>query len=268
MDSVLNIYNRLDSFDWTYGVTPLSQWEHIAVASVGYLATIFALRYLTPAPMRFRWLQALHNLFLTLLSVAMLTGVLSEAFFALRRGDSLFDLYCDPKHKFGHGKIEFWVWVFHLSKIYEFIDTIFIALAHKPLDFLHVYHHVLTLWVTWFGMYTDTTFQWMGVATNTFVHTLMYFYYFASTFGYQAPWKRYLTQIQMIQFWFNTAVLVLWIAIKHLYGAPCVARTDSVLLVIFANVTFFLLFLRFYRRTYTKNAAAKAAAASKPKKTN
>jgi hypothetical protein len=174
-------------------------------------------------------------------------------------------------------------------QIYEFIDTVFIALAHKPLDFLHVYHHVLTLWVTWFGIYTyashssiyistfpqltfvdisrrDTTFQWMGVATNTFVHTLMYFYYFSSTFGW---WKRYLTQIQMVQFWFNTTVLVLWLAIKHIYGAPCVARTDSILLVIFANVTFFILFLRFYRRTYSKNAAARAAsnaAAQKPKK--
>lgn len=106
MDSVLSFYNRLDSFDWTYGVTPLSQWEHIAVASVGYLATIFALRYLTPAPMRFRWLQALHNLFLTLLSVAMFAGVLSEAFFALRVRETtfvclgvLFDL--TPRHALG-----------------------------------------------------------------------------------------------------------------------------------------------------------------------
>lgn len=159
--------------------------------------------------------------------------------------------------------------------MYEFLDTVFIALSHKPFEFLHVYHHVLTLWVTWFGIYTyvacipynasltvflrNTTFQWMGVATNTFVHTLMYFYYFGSTFGYQPWWKKYITQIQMVQFWFNTLVLVAWVAIKHAAGIPCVAETRSVLLVIFANVTFFWLFLRFYRRTYAARAAATAA---------
>jgi len=96
-----------------------------------------------------------------------------------------------------------------LSCRYEFIDTIFIALRHAPLDFLHVYHHVLTLFVTWVGLYGNATFQWAGVVTNTFVHTLMYYYYFKSTLGWTTWWKMYLTQLQMIQFWFNTGTPLL-----------------------------------------------------------
>lgn len=63
----------------------------MVIASVGYLVAIFALRYVWPTPLRFRLVQAAHNLFLCLLSVAMLLGVLSEAFFALKvRADTLF----------------------------------------------------------------------------------------------------------------------------------------------------------------------------------
>jgi hypothetical protein len=51
---------------------------------------------------------------------------------------------------------------------------------------------VLTLWVTWVGIYTNTSFQWMGTATNTFVHCWMYFYYFVSTFG--SAYIRYTAQ--------------------------------------------------------------------------
>jgi hypothetical protein len=84
MDYLISTYDRVDGFDWVYGLSPLSEWTTVLGVSVGYLVTIFALRYLTPSPMRFRWLQALHNLFLCLLSVSMLIGVLFEAFSALK----------------------------------------------------------------------------------------------------------------------------------------------------------------------------------------
>lgn len=84
MESLIDFYNLADSFKWEHEVTVLSSWKYMVGASLAYLATIFALRYGTSAPTRLTNLKAVHNLFLCILSVAMLAGVLSEAFFALK----------------------------------------------------------------------------------------------------------------------------------------------------------------------------------------
>jgi hypothetical protein len=38
------------------------------------------------------------------------------------------------------------------------------------------------------------------IVANSFIHLLMYFYYFLSTFGPAPAWGKYLTQLQMVQF--------------------------------------------------------------------
>jgi hypothetical protein len=84
MEGLVEKYDALHGWTWKEGETPFSDRKYILAASVIYLVTIFALRYGTPRPIRLKWPMALHNLFLFILSLAMLLGVLSEAFFALR----------------------------------------------------------------------------------------------------------------------------------------------------------------------------------------
>jgi len=62
--------------------------------------------------------------------------------------------------------------------------------------------------------------------------------------------QKHLTTLQMVQFWFNTACLVLWLYVKHIAGYNCHANSGVIALTIFANVTFYVLFQRFYNRTY------------------
>lgn len=62
---------------------------------------------------------------------------------------------------------------------------------------------------------------------------------------------------QMVQFWINMIVLVLW-ELVHLKNG-CSGSSFSWLLTIFGNATFYILFLRFYRRTYQAKAAASKA---------
>lgn len=50
------------------------------------------------------------------------------------------------------GPLFFWSYIYYLSKYYEFLDTVILALKGKPLSFLHVSHHALVcpmayLWV-------------------------------------------------------------------------------------------------------------------------
>jgi hypothetical protein len=137
-----------------------------------------------------------------------------------------------------------------LTPRYEFLDTAILVIeGKKKLEFLHVYHHVLTLLVTWYGCTTQATCQWVGVALNTCVHTFMYYYYAMSTIGVQVTWKKLLTQGQMSQFVINMAsMLFLWLPYNSSH--QCSGDLMTIGLTFFANFTFFYLFFRFYKKTY------------------
>lgn len=87
-----------------------------------------------------------------------------------------------------------------MSKYTEFLDTIFFVLRKKnnQITVLHVVHHGAMPLITYLGL----RFVAGGHATffgflNTFVHIIMYSYYFLAAFGpkYQKYlwWKKYIT---------------------------------------------------------------------------
>jgi len=95
------------------------------------------------------------------------------------------------------------LWLFYLSKILDFVDTIVIVLGKKwgQLSFLHVYHHTtifLFYWVNNNVGYDGDIY--LTIALNGLIHTIMYTYYFVSMHSRDIWWKKYLTLMQMIQF--------------------------------------------------------------------
>ena len=71
----------------------------------------------------------------------------------------------------------FWAFLFMVSKVFEFGDTIFIVLRKKELVVLQHYHHLCTMLYCWYG----TLFIFPINNTNSFfagmnlcVHTVMY----------------------------------------------------------------------------------------------
>lgn len=68
--------------------------------------------------------------------------------------------------------------IFILSKLPELLDTVFIILRKKPLIFLHWYHHVTVLILCWYAYITEAGNGYIFAAMNSFVHTVMYFYFF------------------------------------------------------------------------------------------
>uniref|UniRef100_A0A182PR35 Elongation of very long chain fatty acids protein n=1 Tax=Anopheles epiroticus TaxID=199890 RepID=A0A182PR35_9DIPT len=96
-------------------------------------------------------------------------------------------------------------------------NPVFFVLRKKynQITFLHTYHHAGMVAAT----YIFTKFLAGSHATllgliNSFVHVIMYFYYFLTSFKPELKksiwWKRHITQVQLIQF----AILML-----H-FGAP------------------------------------------------
>ena len=90
------------------------------------------------------------SLIMTLLSLAMFLGLiytLVEQYLKVGNFLEFFLLMlCDSNKELTlKGPIYFICYVFYVSKFYELFDTVLIILKKKPLIFLHVYHHFITL---------------------------------------------------------------------------------------------------------------------------
>ena len=77
-------------------------------------------------------------------------------------------------------------------------------------------------------------------------------YYFMATFGYRAPWKRYITQMQILQFFtvfmlINTFFIVDYLVVPfECCGSKLVAFCSQAV-----NVLYLSLFVKFYLKQYS-----------------
>ncbi|RUS13281.1 GNS1/SUR4 family-domain-containing protein, partial [Jimgerdemannia flammicorona] len=103
----------------------------------------------------------------------------------------------------------------------------------------------------------------LSTSSNSFIHTIMYFYYAATTVGLSPPFKQNLTQLQITQFLTGQVL-----GIYYLFGTEsnCIPDTGARLaiwLVIFYSLPLVWLFIQFARRIYggiNKAATAKKGA--------
>lgn len=76
---------------------------------------------------------------------------------------------------------------FNLSKMPEFVDTIFLRLRKRPVIFLHWYHHIATMLYCWYANQIGVEYNCTGLyfaAMNLTVHSFMYTYYGLTAAGY------------------------------------------------------------------------------------
>ncbi|EEC13956.1 fatty acyl-CoA elongase, putative, partial [Ixodes scapularis] len=145
------------------------------------------------------------------------------------------------------------VWWYLLLKIADLLDTVFFVLTKKQshVTVLHVAHHSMVVGTVWIVLKFACGGQnILTGALNSIIHVIMYSYYFLSLMGPSVQkylwWKRYLTQVQLIQF----VVLVVH-AILPLF-VRCGFPTFFSWLCIAECAFFFLMFARFYCRSYKR----------------
>ncbi|PHT95643.1 hypothetical protein T459_03525 [Capsicum annuum] len=201
-------------------------------------------------------ITAVHSLILCLLSFIMLVGCSLSVIHQMPHNDLKW-LFCFPaNHTLPRGPLYFWANVFYLSKIIEFIDTFLIILStsrSRRLTFLHVYHHAMTPIIFYLAICNAFSTVHFGVITNTFVHVIMYGYYFFSAIGKKPTWKRIVTNCQIFQFifYFLCAAAVIYYHLTTEIGCSGCLGT------LFCNLTFntslLLLFLDFHFKNYSNN---------------
>ena len=94
-------------------------------------------------------------------------------------------------------------WIFLHSKTVEYFDTFFILLKGGKPIFLQEYHHFGAVWSWFLPLYVDSSAIIIATLLNSFVHTVMYFYYSLSVFDSRkrlVPIKPLITTMQLVQF--------------------------------------------------------------------
>merc|ERR1712000_56003 len=148
-----------------------------------------------------------------------------------------------------------WIFFFNVSKVFEFVDTVFIVLRKRPLMFLHYYHHVVTLGFCWFTNQIAASSghpcaAYYFALMNYIVHFVMYGYYFVRALGYKPKIDTFITTIQIIQMIFG--VVLLMIAVK------CENGNQTWLIYGFLMYfSFFLLFIKFFYDRYIVSKKSK-----------
>jgi hypothetical protein len=194
------------------------------------------------------YFRVFHNVFLVLLSGYMVYGIAMEAY------RNSYSLFCNEGiSETADRPMAELIWLFYVSKIYEFLDTFIMALRKKEdqITVLHVYHHFSIFLIWWMNVYYfpfgDAYF---APLYNAFVHVLMYSYYLLSSFGYPCPWKWMITQFQIGQFVF----FIIQGGFELL--TSCFALYELSAINFTYAITLLILFVDFYRRAYTAKPAS------------
>lgn len=220
--------------------------------SVLYLAAVWAgprlMRRRTPFSCR--GVLLLYNLSLTLLSLHMFTELLPAV--------GRYSLFCqdiDTSPETDE-KVMRTLWWYYFSKLIEFMDTFFFIVRknNHQISFLHIYHHTTMFNIWWFVLnWIPCGHSFFGPMLNSLVHVLMYSYYGLSSIPALRPllwWKKYITQLQLIQF---------FLTVGHSVSAllfPCGFPKGWTCFLISYMFSLIALFSNFYFQTYTKLKAS------------
>jgi len=244
------------TFRFHAGELPLGDWASLITILILYLISIFGLQKWMEDRKKYEmtWVIPLHNFFLSGLSLLMLVGMLYEVFQVFI--STKFDiecLLCDPHKKLAVGRQVGWFYIFYLSKFYELLDTVIICLKKRPIIFLHIYHHCITLVLVFVMLHNEVAVQWISMTANCLVHVPMYYYYAMSSMGYEIWWKKYITMLQITQFIIDIAANSIGFA-YHFTGHNCSGSLNSWIFGQLVLLSFLVLFMQFFQSTYKKTA--------------
>jgi len=245
------------SFDGESTRQWLAERWHLAVLYTAiYLTIIFAGKsYMqTKQPLQLRKALIFWNGALAIFSIFGTLRIMPEFLGTLTR-DGFRNSYCRISDYYYEGVNGFWVYLFHLSKLFELGDTIFLVLRKRPVIFLHWYHHASVLMYTWLTYPENTAPVRWGVGMNFTVHSIMYVYYTVRAAGYNCPkWlPPIITTVQIAQF-----VIGVWVTFDAWWslvvgeGRQCDITWFSASLSLFMYLSYLVLFGNFFFQAYIK----------------
>ncbi|KAI3405068.1 hypothetical protein KGF56_002153 [Candida oxycetoniae] len=247
----------------------------------------------------FKLFVLLHNIFLCIYSIWTFIGIttaiastmdifrfdlipkffqnINNENYTFAKLDVFFQSICDSRYGIfsrlitsskGLHNLEILGYWFYISKFYEVLDTIVILVKGRPSSLLQSYHHAGAMMCMWAGVRYQSPPIWIFVVFNSFIHSLMYFYFTLSCLHIRVPTlaKKILTSLQITQFVVGGSIAILhcfvWISdlslgdkIEEIRLISCIASPNQALPILI-NVAYLTpltaLFAIFYVESYFK----------------
>ncbi|GAB6027957.1 hypothetical protein CHUAL_002185 [Chamberlinius hualienensis] len=242
------IDHRVDGWLLTSSAIPMITWIVIYLAAVAFGPEFMKNR----KPIPLQWILVLYNSLIAVLNLHIFKELIIVSYqLDYKYICEAVRVSSDPEEM----RIVSAIHLYFISKLLEFLDTIFIILRkkNKQLTFLHVYHHSTMFFFCWIGVrWVPGGCAIIGALINSFVHVIMYTYYGLSSFGKNVAkflwWKRYITVIQLVQFFFGLFIGLSGIIVECPF--PKWMHYTS----FFYMISYIILFGRFYQKAYTKKS--------------
>ena len=162
--------------EWAIGMDldgrALGNAAWLPVMAVLYFATLTGLKLFAGAEWLrtpLKWVALGNNVLMTVYS-AWTTAVVA-CFFVANWSDDQWDHthpLCDPERRLLKD-LDFQMYIFYLSKFWEWIDTWILVLKDKPVwpptnvqFVLHIFHHTTTATVAWLAWRQEFSVAWLG----------------------------------------------------------------------------------------------------------
>ena len=139
------------------------------------------------------------------------------------------------------------LWLFVLSKVVELGDTALLKAKGRAPSLLHVYHHTSVLAISALIALSPCGASVLFTTMNACVHTVMYGYYFLASVGVTVPFARAVTSLQIAQM-----VVGATAAFMAAAREPCAMPKHTALAVLATYISYFALFVDFYRGRYKR----------------
>ena len=202
MEYVDQLLEFKSTFVWKAGETPLSDPAFVVASLVVYVCGSFLIQALMRgrAPLNVTYLVVIHNAGLCLASFAMFAGAIYEVYKVTSEhyaDNVLGEVWCDSKKMLmaPSSGLPFWSYMYYLSKFWEMLDTVILALKKKDLTFLQMYHHTIIVLLCYSWLEASWSLHWWALVVNTLVHQFMYYYFSLSALGYNVWWKKVKTRL-------------------------------------------------------------------------
>ncbi|CDS11440.1 hypothetical protein LRAMOSA03703 [Lichtheimia ramosa] len=255
-----------NDFAFVEGETPLSTTPQVIVGCITYLLIIFGGQFMLRDSPRYhpKFIFQLHNFLLTFVSAALLLLLIEQLIPQLVNHGFYYTICSSEAWTQKH---ELLYYLNYLVKWWELADTVFLVLKKKKLEFLHYFHHSMTMVLCYTQLVGRTTVSWVPIVLNLTVHVFMYYYYFRTASGHKIWWKQYLTGMQITQFIIDLFIIYsctyTFYADKYAPHLPnfgsCSGGEGAAWFGCALLSSYLLLFINFYGKTYKKSAADKKA---------
>jgi hypothetical protein len=245
MRDEVNNYNwHVEMMEFTYD----RRWL-LTAATIAYLALVYfgPILMRDREPIKFKWMLFAWNIFL---SVSSGIGFYHSIIYIVGNWPKHRDpvaMVCDTSCYIT--PLAWYMRMFVISKLLEWVDTVFLVLRKRPIIFLHWFHHVMTASYCWWGAMSTHQSDASGLyysTLNLFVHFIMYGYYALSTLGIRPPFPWIITILQLSQM-----VVGVWISYTAMNCPRAWELNWHIAIASFAMYTIYvLLFAQFFLNRY------------------